>query len=243
MKKLILIVFIAVGVIAGFSFAPHEVSALSCAVSSIQQDIESASAVFVGKVVDLNTSDTYKTNHYATFEVTKYWKNRQVGKTTTVARIYAWNGQTEQSPFFVVGNSYLVFADGLVYPATPYLFNEVRPEFGARIDCNRTKLLSFATEEIAALGPGKVPEDGNSAPEKDGYRFTKNLTIGSTGPDVVALQNKLEAGGFLAMPTGTSKGYFGALTKTAVIKFQTTKNISPAAGFVGPLTRTILNTY
>ncbi len=73
-----------------------------------------------------------------------------------------------------------------------------------------------------------------------GYVFNTNLTIGSTGPDVVALQQILISQGYLVMPSGVSLGYFGNLTKDAVIKYQTAKGISPASGFVGPITRASL---
>jgi len=74
-----------------------------------------------------------------------------------------------------------------------------------------------------------------------GYVFTKDLTIGSKGADVTALQQLLINEGHLTMPTGTAYGYFGALTKLAVIKYQKAKGIAPAAGYVGPKTRDILN--
>ncbi len=68
-----------------------------------------------------------------------------------------------------------------------------------------------------------------------------NLTVGSTGADVVALQTTLVSGGYLTMPAGVSMGYFGAATKAAVIKYQVANGITPAAGFVGSITRGALN--
>ena len=59
------------------------------------------------------------------------------------------------------------------------------------------------------------------------------LKLGSTGPDVVTLQQKLIAGVYL---TGTADGNFGPGTQAAVIKFQQAKNLSPADGVVGPAT-------
>lgn len=70
--------------------------------------------------------------------------------------------------------------------------------------------------------------------------FDKDLTIGSTGADVVALQTALVAGGQLVMPAGVNMGYFGGLTKTAVIAYQVSKGIN-GTGYVGPLTRAALN--
>jgi hypothetical protein len=63
--------------------------------------------------------------------------------------------------------------------------------------------------------------------------FTRNLTLGSRGADVTALQTKLGV--------TPATGYFGKLTLAAVKAFQTANNISPAAGYVGAITRGVLN--
>jgi len=68
-------------------------------------------------------------------------------------------------------------------------------------------------------------------------KLDRNLTIGSTGTDVVELQNFLESKGLLTMEPGVAKGYFGASTKTAVAKYQVSKGLVPADGYVNPLTR------
>ena len=76
-----------------------------------------------------------------------------------------------------------------------------------------------------------------------GYTFNTNLTVGSTGADVVALQTWLIASGY-SIPSiasgAASKGYFGSQTQTAVKAYQASKGI-PSTGFVGPLTRGALN--
>ena len=65
--------------------------------------------------------------------------------------------------------------------------------------------------------------------------FTRDLTIGSTGADVTALQNWLINKGY-AIAAGAT-GYFGAQTQAALAKYQAAKGISPAAGYFGPMTR------
>lgn len=80
-----------------------------------------------------------------------------------------------------------------------------------------------------------------------GYTFNTNLTVGSTGTDVKNLQKVLNmsadtkvavsGAGSPGMETST----FGPATKAAVIKFQTKYGISPAAGYVGAITRAKLN--
>lgn len=69
------------------------------------------------------------------------------------------------------------------------------------------------------------------------YNFTRDLTVGSTGADVVALQDILISGGYLVIPAGVSKGYFGSLTQSAVAKWQAASGITPAAGYFGPKSR------
>ncbi len=51
------------------------------------------------------------------------------------------------------------------------------------------------------------------------FSYNQSLTIGSTGSDVVSLQDNLITRGFLTMPAGVSKGYFGQLTKSALDRY------------------------
>jgi len=60
------------------------------------------------------------------------------------------------------------------------------------------------------------------------------MSLGSRGNDVTALQNKLLALGYLDYPSAT--GYYGTLTRTAVIRFQNNNGLS-ADGIAGPLTQ------
>ncbi|MFA6404933.1 MAG: peptidoglycan-binding domain-containing protein [Candidatus Paceibacterota bacterium] len=76
-----------------------------------------------------------------------------------------------------------------------------------------------------------------------GYTFNTNLTVGSTGADVVALQTWLmsQAYEIPAITSGAAaKGYFGSQTKAAVVAYQAANGI-PNTGFVGPLTRAAIN--
>lgn len=69
------------------------------------------------------------------------------------------------------------------------------------------------------------------------YTFLKDLTVGASGADVTALQNILISTGYLS---GSATGYFGSLTKTAVIKWQTAVGVSPASGYIGVKSRATL---
>ena len=91
--------------------------------------------------------------------------------------------------------------------------------------------------QIAAL-PGQLAGAPAAAPASGSgdacYNYTRNLTVGSRGDDVSALQGVLASKGDLQVsPTG----YFGPLTKAALAKFQAREGISPAAGYFGPITR------
>lgn len=68
--------------------------------------------------------------------------------------------------------------------------------------------------------------------------FTRDLTIGSWGADVTALQQFLVSKGFMA--SEFISGYFAAQTKTSLAKYQSTKGISPADGYFGAITRSVV---
>lgn len=76
------------------------------------------------------------------------------------------------------------------------------------------------------------------------FSATRSLSMGLSGSDVVALQTKLIAKGYLA--PGKNTGYFGSLTQVAVKKFQCDNGIACANttlagyGVYGPRTQAIL---
>jgi len=72
------------------------------------------------------------------------------------------------------------------------------------------------------------------------YKFTSYLTIGHSGAEVRKLQEVLEGLGHFTYAKGPT-GYYGNVTKTAVVLFQKAKNLTPYPGFVGPGTRKALN--
>lgn len=74
------------------------------------------------------------------------------------------------------------------------------------------------------------------------YTFTRDLTVGSTGDDVKALQQMLNSNGYQVSASGagapgSESTYFGTKTQAALAKFQAAKGISPAVGYFGPKTR------
>ena len=68
-----------------------------------------------------------------------------------------------------------------------------------------------------------------------------NLSLGVRGDNVVWLQTWLESKGYLVIPTGIAKGYFGNLTKSALAKYQSGAGL-PATGYYGLMTRAKLKT-
>jgi hypothetical protein len=78
-----------------------------------------------------------------------------------------------------------------------------------------------------------------------GYRFTRDLKLGMKGEDVRALQKcftKLGIGLVVSKQSfnGKETDYFGMATKTALASFQKTYHL-PALGYLGSMTRTLLN--
>jgi peptidoglycan hydrolase-like protein with peptidoglycan-binding domain len=69
--------------------------------------------------------------------------------------------------------------------------------------------------------------------------YARDLTIGSRGTDVTALQSWLITKGF-SIPAGAT-GYFSVQTRAAVAAFQAANGITPTAGYFGPITRARIN--
>ncbi len=68
--------------------------------------------------------------------------------------------------------------------------------------------------------------------------YTRDLTLGSKGSDVTALQTYLIQKEYLQ--PGYATGFFGTLTQSALIKFQQANDIVPALGYFGPKTREVV---
>jgi peptidoglycan hydrolase-like protein with peptidoglycan-binding domain len=91
--------------------------------------------------------------------------------------------------------------------------------------------------EIASLQAQLSASQGGSSMMST--TFTMDLTIGSTGSQVTALQTWLISKGY-SIPAGAT-GYFGTQTQAAVAAYQAANGISPAAGYFGPITRAQVN--
>ncbi|MEK7086324.1 MAG: peptidoglycan-binding protein, partial [Patescibacteria group bacterium] len=91
----------------------------------------------------------------------------------------------------------------------------------------------------ASLTGGTVTSSGSTTTTTSACSFSRSLTIGSTGADVTCLQTALIGGGF-SVPAGAT-GYFGTQTRSAVAAWQSSKNIAPAVGYFGSISRAAFN--
>jgi peptidoglycan hydrolase-like protein with peptidoglycan-binding domain len=86
--------------------------------------------------------------------------------------------------------------------------------------------------QLGIIAPEKAAAAKAAVTSSASVSFTRDLTVGSSGADVTALQNTLGV--------SPATGYFGSITKAAVQSYQASKGV-PATGYVGPLTRAALN--
>ncbi|MFA6476518.1 MAG: peptidoglycan-binding protein [Candidatus Paceibacterota bacterium] len=119
--------------------------------------------------------------------------------------------------------------------------------FGLVLALSLVSVASATTlqEQIAALQTQlaalMAQAGGTTASVSSIPEITKSLTIGSKGDEVSALQKYLEEEGLLTMPAGVDYGYFGGLTKAAVVEWQKANDVSPASGYFGPISRAALD--
>lgn len=195
--------------------------------STPQETFNRADAVFLGRVLSVSTTgtpgDRWDVN--GEVQVEKYWKGNVGG----VVKIKSSGIYTCGTAFGenAKGGDYLIYATKSTQE--PDVYN---------IGMMDMKLASSISSEIQTLGAGSIPASGIVA-----SRFMRNLTLGDSGDDVVILQTFLEQKGFLVMPVGVSKGYFGGLTRTALAKYQASVGITPSFGYFGPITRGKINSF
>jgi len=129
--------------------------------------------------------------------------------------------------------------DGVLYYYT------VRAVDAAGNETSNTEQVS-----VTAIGTGtgeKIVTTEIKTTTTGSTSFTRNLKVGSQGADVTALQQFLLDEG--VYPEGLITGYFGNLTKGAVIRFQdkyaedilTPVGLSSGTGYFGPSTRVKMN--
>ena len=131
----------------------------------------------------------------------------------------------------LIDGSYRLQARARRYPDPNVLGSQVVSEWLWFGDQNTRDFTILASQQSA-----QVP-----AATRLRYYFSSNMSLGMKNKDVEALQKILNLEG--VYPENIVSGYFGSLTKKAAIAFQKKYNISPAAGYVGALTRAKLNSF
>jgi peptidoglycan hydrolase-like protein with peptidoglycan-binding domain len=120
------------------------------------------------------------------------------------------------------------------------IFGSIQPAKAATIE----ELLKILQQLQAQLQVLLANQNNLSQPQSDNLicsTFTRDLAVGSTGYEVTQLQNLLEKRGFLIMPLGVAKGYFGPATQNALARYQSANGISNANGFLNSTTRAKIN--
>lgn len=121
---------------------------------------------------------------------------------------------------------------------------------GTSIQSRVQNLLTMGNEDAARTlmqaWPNLFPTSADVAPTVSGtFSFVRNLTLGTSGDDVRALQTLLithatgPASVALSVPGAT--GYFGPLTRAALMEYQSAGGITPAQGYFGPITRAYIS--
>ena len=137
---------------------------------------------------------------------------------------------------FIAGivGSVMAFSFVLVTPAQAATAADIQ----AQITALMSTINSLQSQLSAATG---------STSMTTGYTFNTNLKMGSHGQDVMNLQKVLNMSADTMLKAtgagspGMETSSFGGLTRKAVVKFQVKYGITPAVGYVGPVTRAKLN--
>jgi len=64
-----------------------------------------------------------------------------------------------------------------------------------------------------------------------------DMSVGSTGQNVVVLQSLLSELGYVNIPVSVPFGYYGAITQAGVQRYQASLNVSPVSGYFGQDTK------
>ncbi|HRH26421.1 MAG TPA: peptidoglycan-binding protein [Candidatus Paceibacterota bacterium] len=248
--------FFALSLILGGLYVPTSAHACSCIARAYtpQERLDESQGVFIGKVTSVvnESSDEYS-DKIATFEVSTYWKS--VGEIRKTEKVRTSGSSASCGLNFEVGETYIVFASA--YLSSMPQGTEPDPNAPRYVGmlCSATAPVSQSGSLIASLGAGTTvtgnggtPTPTPTPPVND--PFLKNLSLGMSDADVLKLQKYLNANGYVISATGAGSvgnetSYFGARTKAALIKFQTSRaaelGIAIGTGFFGPLTRALLN--
>ena len=143
---------------------------------------------------------------------------------------------------FLVAQGFLSIANTTTYygPLTTAAVKAFQKANGIEQTGGTGPLTRAAINSKIAMMQPIVPTTASSTPPTANTVqsfLTKPLVIGMTDPQVTVLQRFLVDGGYLSV---TPTGYFGPLTRAAVMRFQAANGIDQI-GSVGPMTRAAIN--
>lgn len=123
----------------------------------------------------------------------------------------------------------------VAFVAGAMIFSGFATSASAQTSEELQKMINDLLAQIAQLEAGASATTGGSACTT----VTQPLTMGATGADVTALQNRLLADGEM-IPAGAT-GYFGNQTRAALASWQGKHAVSPAVGYYGPITKAAMD--
>ena len=145
-------------------------------------------------------------------------------------RFYFRQNKSEQQTMKKILSSLIALS--IIVPAFAFAQTVHSPTVQAQLQALEQQL-----SQLQNQANGKTAQNNQSS---GAYTFTRNLTVGSQGADVSALQQILINDGNLTAITAPS-GYFGQATKKALVEYQNANGISPATGYCGSITIGFLN--
>lgn len=235
MQKSTLIVFVLI-----LSFLCN-VGDTRAAAISIDAALESDLASRTQKIPSITIKTPVNDQVFKQGEDIKFrWKSRYVSKKTRLD-IGQWGGPSFCSGFVCTADvTFDAIAESIKNDGSEVIKNLKPGRYEVFIKNNSEGSGSSVTSETVSF---TVEGDSvnDPVPGFTNYMFYMDLMLGSTGPDVVALQDMLITQGYLVMPASTVKGYFGSLTRTAVARWQAAQGISPANGYFGVVSRAKAN--
>ena len=186
---------------------------------------------------------------WETYATSKSWTLTSVNGTKTVYakfRDTALNVSTAVSDTitYSAGTSVTTPVATTPVAATPTLtLPYANPQTATQTAANRTALLQYITSLLQSRAAATTPSSA-AVPSSGSYKQT--LIVGAQSNDVSALQEFLKSQGASIYPEGKVTGYFGALTKAAVGRFQLKYGLVSSSsdagyGVVGPKTRAKIN--
>ena len=95
---------------------------------------------------------------------------------------------------------------------------------------------------LLAFGFASTAITAHAAPASLSILYTADQKMGSSGPSATELQAFLGEQGYFNLPSGANLGYFGSVTKAALIKYQAAMGL-PATGYFGPMTKNTIQNY